>query len=552
MKRLCALLLLLLMLGAAACAEEALIEHAKHDLMEDYGFTEADTERFVFEKQADGSLRFWLPERPAWIYTTAWNPENGHSVTATPFDTGVMGTKFATPRDTQAMLDQAKEKGWFADWNEEARFALTELCFEERRPSISLYLAQNAAQAVHGLFESLYGPAAGWTPAIAAWRDETLADYGLTLDALPFHVTGVRTAGLTVGDGIVHRRLTVFDGAVPEELQSAFSDPRLDGWQCVSGALLTHTGHFGDGFAIFEKDGRRMLLQLTKADGPWNILCLGENVLYQQYDCRVGYDMRNNFSIEYQLNDHETARFYVSPSASLTGEYPNVTCRLIAYERVNEQTGEAVWIGVDFSAFPTWLKEARWEGTFPRISFPPWLGAVPIDQFPTTLEDAKNAVYPGLPEGYTIVCAVNLRAQTSSRSKSLGMLCPGVLLPVLDTLPGDPYPWIKTRIGFLEGYVAANYALGGDSYSNYRDPQPLAEADTEITLKKGKTLLDGKVASFPAGTRMHVVIDDGDWLYVDVPRGEMTFLMDPEGTFGYVRASDVHTALLPGQLDWMK
>ena len=69
-------------------------------------------------------------------------------------------------------------------------------------------------------------------------------------------------------------------------------------------------------------------------------------------------------------------------------------------------------------------------------------------------------------------------------------------------------------------------------------------------LKNGTGLFAGTVASFPAGTKMHVVMEDGDWLYVDVPRGEMEYLMDPEGTFGYVKKEDVLMASMICMLDW--
>ena len=81
--------------------------------------------------------------------------------------------------------------------------------------------------------------------------------------------------------------------------------------------------------------------------------------------------------------------------------------------------------------------------------------------------------------------------------------------------------------------------------------QPVAKAKKEIEVKNGTGWFDSTVGTFPAGTRMHVIMEDGDWLYVDIPRGEMNWLMDPEGTFGYVRKSDVIQAATACHLDWM-
>ncbi|MBR3742601.1 MAG: hypothetical protein IKN04_19470, partial [Clostridia bacterium] len=90
----------------------------------------------------------------------------------------------------------------------------------------------------------------------------------------------------------------------------------------------------------------------------------------------------------------------------------------------------------------------------------------------------------------------------------------------------------------------------GQSQSARLSALPVAEAQKEIPLKKGTGLYGGTVQTLPAGTKKHVVIENGDWLYVDVPQGEIGFLMDVDGAFGYVRKSDVaFQPTIPG-LDW--
>ena len=95
------------------------------------------------------------------------------------------------------------------------------------------------------------------------------------------------------------------------------------------------------------------------------------------------------------------------------------------------------------------------------------------------------------------------------------------------------------------------------AHNDGSDPATLDMAkkmvDSFPTLRKNGTgLFAGTVASFPLGTKMHVVMEDGDLLYVDVPRGDMAYLMDPEGTFGYVKKDDVFMASLNCILDWME
>ena len=90
----------------------------------------------------------------------------------------------------------------------------------------------------------------------------------------------------------------------------------------------------------------------------------------------------------------------------------------------------------------------------------------------------------------------------------------------------------------------------GQTQSGHLSALPVVEAQKEIPLKKGTGLFDGTVQTLPAGTKMHVIIENDDWLYVDVPQGEIGFLMDVEGNFGYVRKTDVtFLPAIPG-LDW--
>lgn len=97
----------------------------------------------------------------------------------------------------------------------------------------------------------------------------------------------------------------------------------------------------------------------------------------------------------------------------------------------------------------------------------------------------------------------------------------------------------------MKGYTS----IGG-RMSDMSSLPTFAEAKKEIALKRGTGWLDGSVGTFPAGTRMHVVFENGDWLYVDIPSGEMDWVMDPEGTFGYVLKNDVEEMSVSRLIEW--
>ncbi len=551
-------LILSMSVSCASAQESSLRQFAENCLTEVFGYTEDEVKDFMFETREDGALAYWPKEHPSWVYT-AFRNAYGQLDAATPFDTGYTG--FCGENAVRELLRTIREKKWISEWSEENKNALLDACLESNvRISTEMYLSESAAQGLQGFFESCYGPAAGWTDALFELRDSVFSEYGLTPEETPFHVPGVR--------GISRRRdyqkevLRTYklfeEGAYPDELKEAFSDPHLTGWACHSGALMYDEMEekpgkgTGKGLAAFENDGKRQLVQLNCLDGQWTINPLGTNALYPTGDYRVTLDAQHAaFAVQYRLNEDETAAFYLSPDQMKQDQSTLFYTTICNYERVNRKTGEAVWICLYSSGMPTWQKELTPDDMpYPVANFPCYLGVMPITEFPTTLEAARQSVFPGMPEGYVYSAGVNLRTQRSSRSASHGVLNAGTLLPVLERLPGDPSQWIRTKVGLLEGFVVDTYVHDAQSQTAKLSALPAAEAQKEIPLKKGTGLFDGTLQTLPAGTKMHVIIENGDWLYVDVPQGEIGFLMDVEGAFGYVRKSGVtFLSIIPG-LDW--
>ena len=550
-------LILTLTVSPVLAEERGLLPYAMDNLTEVYGYLSDEVKDFVFEPQADGSLAFWPKAHPGWVYTAFFNAF-GQVDGATPFHTGYTG--YCGENAVRDLLRNIRDNRWIASWSEENKAALLDACLEENvRISTDLYLSESAAQALQAFFESCYGPTAGWTDALFELRDSVFAEYGLTAEEWPFHVPGVRRISRrNIYQSDLTRTYTLFEGEYPDELKAAFSDPHLSGWACFGGALSFDESRekpgegSGFGLAAFEKDGKRQLVQLVFQDAQWTAYPLGANALYPTGDYRVTFDTQQNaFAVQYRLSDDETATFYLTPTHTKKVNADLFYITIENYERVNRKTGEAIWIGLGNGGMPTWQKELTPDDLpYPVANFTICLGVIPITEFPTTLEAARAYTLPGVPEGYVFSAGVNLRTQRSSRSHSYGMLNAGTLLPLLEELPGDPNPWVRTKVGFLEGFVTETYVYTGQPRHAQLNALPAVEAQKEIPLKKGTGLFDGTVQTLPAGTKMHVIIENGDWLYVDVPQGEIEFLMDVDGAFGYVRKADVtFLSTIPG-LDW--
>ena len=559
MKRILSLLLIVMLCFPLFSQAEGidLLSYAKSTLTEVFGYSKEEAEQFVFEEQEDETVAFWHPDHPDWIYTVFINRETNQISCTSPFDTGYF--LFRGENTAWDLIHTAYMKRWFAHWNDETREELLALLDKEDiQISTELYFAEDAGNAAHGFFESLYGPELGWPEPLYQLYQMVMDDYHLAREPESFHQQGIREVTHLQPSGSV-RTLTLFEEEIPAEWQEVLQDPHLEGWQCTSGAIVslgwgreegkTIPKDSSAGLVAFEKDGRRQMIQLALDDG-WKIIPLGENALSQTGDYKVTYDgLHASFAVVYQLNENEQAAFYITPMT-----HPNdssTSCSIIAYERLNRLTWEATWISVASNGLPTWKREQPETGITVKARFPDQLGLVPVELFPVEEEEAIARNYPGLSDDYVLVNGVNFRTNTSSRSRSYGELKPGTAIPVLDVVPGDPEAWIHTRLGTLEGYVASNYTSWGGKIHHMVMPQPVGKARKEIALKRGTGWFDGSAGTFPAGTKMHIILEDGDWLYVDIPGGELNWLMDSEGTFGYVHKNDILQAPTPCQLDWI-
>jgi len=139
-------------------------------------------------------------------------------------------------------------------------------------------------------------------------------------------------------------------------------------------------------------------------------------------------------------------------------------------------------------------------------------------------------------------------AQTSSRSKDLGDYNPGTIVEILGMKNGDPYDWYHVRVGSVEGYMSSVYVDYEGSVCMMTPltgtPLPVGEAKENIKLRQNKGVLNTglfakTVREIPAGTRMHILAETGSWLHVMIPSGEIGWMMDVDGTDGYVKKDEI-------------
>ena len=136
---------------------------------------------------------------------------------------------------------------------------------------------------------------------------------------------------------------------------------------------------------------------------------------------------------------------------------------------------------------------------------------------------------------------LNLRERATGESPSWGVYNARVKL--LGEKPGKQAPWVHVRVGNIDGWVSGNYVHRrgkGDQmhvYSTAATVHPVGRARTETALMRmpgGEAVMQLK-----PDTYAHVLGERDGWLHIILPRGEMMWQTDWDGTYGFVRAKDV-------------
>lgn len=334
-----------------------------------------------------------------------------------------------------------------------------------------------------------------------------------------------------------------FEEEMTQKAAEIFSEPLRDGDKVLCGTLFEE--HFrnqpdrmdrGGALMAVRRDGRILLMSANTNGAGWKEGIETDSFLPPDAEFSIttmdGGKTYAHLTILYR----DTA--YEIRTTSTGGAY------VYEYSWMDE-TGKALRVNCYHGEF-TLHEDGDWPYTIlaEGKAVPSRLCAWTADALPKTEADIRafETAYPlKMSDDEAYITGVNLRERATGESPSWGVYNARVKL--LGEKPGKQAPWVHVRVGNIDGWVSGDYVHSrgkGDQmhvYSTAATVHPVGRARTETALMRmpgGEAVMQLK-----PDTYVHVLGERDGWLHVILPRGEMTWQTDWDGTYGFVRAKDV-------------
>jgi len=546
--------------------QDLVIQHAKDNLTEVYGYTEEQANQFQFLFHSEGELEYWPDaDHTAYCYRLHFDPATGDTISyTTPFYDGGF-ENYPGEGNIRSVTNAFVENDWLHHWDSDSIESFSQKVYEWGEIVPTQTLAEglksgniSSTDAMRELFLASFGPEETWTYATTIWLKELLGE-------LSDSPNGVNTVSHTKDEQFdvelkngSRCAVSYYLETIPEEANlSRFTK---QGWILKEGILADYilpSGHddmqdtFDRGLFILKKDGQLMGITLIRKDGCWESHPVGPCVLSDR-DFTItlqtgGIDL--TFRIEYEPRDGRI----ITCNCFADG---NAFIHLDNYSITEESSGDRFLLYSEGSGKWFWLSNRSGQestgGGDPRYISNVY-AMMHFAELPDSPESYEAWNRFPFPDGYYMVTGVHLREQMSSRSRDLGLLNSGTVIHKTGEADGDPFSWYQSELGFLKGYVASQYICVDDigvPTGDLYDPLPVAEAIRKTDLKSGTGWFDGKITDVPEGTRMHILFERDGWYYVVIPQSSLSFHMDVNGTYGFIPKDTVRIGNTGYDLDW--
>lgn len=361
---------------------------------------------------------------------------------------------------------------------------------------------------------------------------------------------------LSLADEISPYEVFTFSATLPDRLKEPLGSLIPDETKVISGAAIQHNGyHYGDSPSSLDSytamvlvstdDGPRLYAAAWVENLPWQVndytrfLRQQKNVYISVYKADT---YRNPvLSVDYSVQGGIKSDLFCFFSNKLwcidghidkgrgltvTDTYPE------SIELTDGSNSKTYYCRMpfyldymaDISAYPITREAAEAQA----IAYETTVAA----------DAAVNRVYAS---------GAHLRKDPTGKSESLGVYAHNIPMTFTgEQKPGTQFPWYQVQIGDTVGWMSSNYVDLSPDY--HFAPIPLGRTPEGCPLyasAKDKT----PTTELAPGATFHILAEYDGMYHICIPQGELTWAVDPDGTYGYIPKKNVLTGYSPSALD---
>ena len=361
---------------------------------------------------------------------------------------------------------------------------------------------------------------------------------------------------ISLADELPPYEMFTFSASLPERLKEPLSALIPDETKVISGAAIQHNGyHYDDSPSSL--DSYTALLLVATDEGP----CLYaaawvENLPWQVNDyTRFLRQTKNVYISVYKADTYRDPVFSVDYSVQGGIKSDLFTFRSNLLWCIDGHIDKGRGVAVK-DTYPESIQLTDSNGSKAYYcSMPFYLDYMAdISAYPITREaaEAQTIAYETTAATDASVNRVyasgaHLRKDPTGKSESLGVYAHNVPMTFTgEQKPGTTFPWYQVRIGDTLGWMSSNYVDSAPDIGFM--PVPLGrtlEGCQLYTSAKDKT----PTTELAPGTTFHILAEYDGMYHICIPQGELTWAVDPDGTYGYIPTKNVLTGYSPSALD---
>ena len=361
---------------------------------------------------------------------------------------------------------------------------------------------------------------------------------------------------ISLADEIIPYEVFTFSASLPERLKEPLSALIPDETKVISGAAIQHNGyHYGDSPSSL--DSYTALVLVATDEGPRLYAAAWvENLPWQVNDyTRFLRQQKNVYISVYKADTYRDPVFSVDYSVQGGIKSDLFTFRSNLLWCIDGHIDKGCGVTVR-GTYPESIQLTDSKGSKAYYcSMPFYLDYMTdISAYPITREaaEAQALAYETTAATDASVNRVStsgahLRKAPTGTSESLGIYAHNVPMTFTgEQKPGTMFPWYQVRIGSTVGWMSSNYVDSAPDIGFM--PVPLGRTPEGCQLyasAKGKT----PTTELASGTTFHILAEYDGMYHICIPQGELTWAVDPDGTYGYIPTKNVLTGYSPSALD---